>query len=443
MLLVGNGILITRDPSNPYFADGAVLMDGNLVTEVGATATLKAKHPNAEFVDARGGVIMPGFINAHMHYYSAFSRGFPGKGEAPAENFNQILERLWWRLDKALTLEDTYYSALVCMIDCIKNGSTTIIDHHASPHAVTGSLARIAEAGKLAGLRNCLSYEVSDRDGEAIKREGIEENVSFIRQAAKDDSGMLAGMFGLHASMTLSNSTLEACVKAMDGLDAGYHVHVAEGQGDEIDSEKQYGKRIIERFREFGITGPRSIAVHCIHIDDKEKEILHDTNTAVVHNPESNMGNAVGCSPILDMYKRGILLGLGTDGFVSDMLQSFKIANALQKHHNRHPSVAWAEIPAMLFDGNAAIAGRYFSVPVGKLAPGCAGDVIVSDYLPPTELTDANINGHLLFGASGRSIVTTIANGKVLMQDRALRNIDEKEVFAKARECSRRVWERF
>ena len=206
----------------------------------------------------------------------------------------------------------------------------------------------------------------------------------------------------------------------MHAWDGGYHYHDAEGLGDEVDSEQKYGKRILELFRDFGITGGRSIAVHCIHVDDREKDILKSTNTAVVHNPESNMGNAVGCSPVLDLYARGILLGLGTDGFVSDMLQSYKIANALHKHHNQHPSVAWGEIPSMLFDNNATIAQRYFPTPTGQLKAGCAGDVIISDYLPPTELTDKNINGHLLFGTTGRSVVTTVANGKVLMKDRKL-----------------------
>lgn len=444
MLLIGNGPLVTRDPANPFFANGAVLIDGTLITAVGDAAELRLAHPDAEFIDAGGGVIMPGFVNAHMHYYSAFSRGFGGKGDAPpAENFVEVLERLWWRLDKALMLEDSYYSAMVCMIDCIKNGCTTVIDHHASPKAIKGSLFRIADAAKETGVRSCLCYEVSDRDGEAIMREGIEENVDFIRHAAADGSGLLAGMFGLHASMTLSDATLEACAKAMGSLDAGYHVHVAEGPGDEVDSEKKYGKRIMERFRDYGIAGPRSIAVHCIHVDGRELDIIKDTGTAVVHNPESNMGNAVGTSPVLDMHKRGILLGLGTDGYVSDMLQSFKMANALHKHHNRHPNVAWAEIPAMLFDNNAAIAARYFKTPVGRLAPGASGDVIVSDYLPPTALTDANINGHLLFGASGRSVVTTVAAGKVLMRDRKLPGIDQEAVVAKARECSKKVWERF
>lgn len=444
MLLIGNGILITRDPANPYFANGAVLLDDKLVAAVGPTDELVAKNPGAQFIDAHGGIIMPGFINAHMHYYSAFSRGFGGKGDVPpAVNFNEVLERLWWRLDKALMLEDSYYSAMVCMIDCIKCGCTTVLDHHASPYAILGSLFKIAEASMRTGVRSCLCYEVSDRDGEKIMREGIEENVDFIRHAATDKSGLLAGMFGLHASMTLSNPTLEACAKAMGDLNAGYHVHVAEGPGDEADSEEKYGKRIVERFKEYGLTGEKSMFIHCIHINEKEMDIIKDTGTAVVHNPESNMGNAVGASPVLEMYKKGVLLGLGTDGYVSDMLQSFKIANALQKHHNKHPNVAWAEIPGMLFDNNAAISHRYFKTPVGMLKPGYAADVIVSDYLPPTALTDANINGHLLFGASGRSVVTTVANGKVLMKDRVLTDIDDAEVVAKARECSKKVWERF
>lgn len=443
MLLIGNGMTVTRDAENPFLADGCVAIDGKLIQEVGPTAELRQKYRGAQFADACGGVIMPGFINAHMHYYSAFSRGFGGKGDVPpAENFAEVLERLWWRLDKALMLEGTYYSALVCMIDCIENGTTTVLDHHASPCAVRGSLFKIADAARETGVRSCLCYEVSDRDGEKIMREGIEENVDFIRYA-ETDGDLLAGTFGLHASMTLSNETLEACAAASSGLNAGYHVHVAEGPGDEADSEEKYGRRILERFKAFGLTGGRSIAVHCIHVNEDEKDILRETGTAVVHNPESNMGNAVGCSPVLDMFGRGILLGLGTDGYVSDMVQSFKMANALHKHAAVHPNAAWGEIPAMLFENNAAIAGRYFRAPVGRLAPGYSADVIVSDYVPPTPLSDKNINGHLLFGTNGRSVKTTVIRGKVLMLDRRLIDLDKEEIFAKARECARGVWERF
>ena len=442
MLLIGNGMLITRDPKNPWFPNGCVAVDGPLVAAVGPTAELRARYPEARFLDAKGGLILPGFINAHMHYYSAFSRGISTK-DAPAQNFMEVLERLWWRLDKALSLEDCYYSGLICMIDCIKNGTTTVLDHHASPHAVRGSLFELARAARETGIRNCLCYEVSDRDGPEIMRRGIEENMDFIRAAREEKDDLLAGTFGLHASITLSNETLAACREAMGNADAGFHVHVAEGPADERDSEERYGRRILERFRDFGLLGPKSIAVHCIHIDEHEMDILKETGTAVVHNPESNMGNAVGTSPVLDFCRRGILTGLGTDGYVSDMLQSYKMANALQKHANGHPNVAWGEIPQMLFENNARIAERYFGVPLGRLAPGYSADVVVSDYVPPTPLTDANVNGHLLFGASGRSVVTTVARGKVLMENRVLQGIDEGAVAAKARELAVKTWERF
>ncbi|MDR0649458.1 MAG: putative aminohydrolase SsnA [Synergistaceae bacterium] len=441
MLLVGNGTLITRDEANPYVKDGCVAIDGAVVAETGGTDAIRAKFPGARFIDARGGLIMPGFINAHMHYYSAFSRGFAGKGPA-GTNFKEVLERLWWRLDKALTLDDVYLSAMVCMIDCIKNGTTTVLDHHASPNAVRGSLFEIARAARETGVRSCLCYEVSDRDGEAVMMDGIAENAEFIRHASGDESDLLAGTFGLHASMTLSDATLEACGEAAP-VQCGYHVHVAEGTGDEDDSLKKHGKRVVERFRDFGMLGRRSIAVHCVHIDESERETLKETGTAVVFNPESNMGNAVGCAPALEMYRTGILTGLGTDGFVSDMPQSLKMANALLKHNASRPDAAFAEVTGMLFRNNALIAERYFRLPVGRIAPGYSADVIVCDYLPPTDLTDANVDGHILYGASGRCVASTVARGRVLMENRQLADIDEAEVFAKAARASKKVWERF
>ena len=189
--------------------------DGSSIVSVGPTDDLRARYPGARFVDADGGLILPGFINAHMHYYSAFSRGISTK-DAPAQNFMEVLERLWWRLDKALSLEDCYYSGLICMIDCIKNGTTTVLDHHASPHAVRGSLFELARAARETGIRNCLCYEVSDRDGPEIMRRGIEENMEFIRVAREEKDDLLAGTFGLHASITLSNGTLAACREAME-----------------------------------------------------------------------------------------------------------------------------------------------------------------------------------------------------------------------------------
>lgn len=441
MLLLGNGILITRDPANPCIADGAVLIDGTVIKETGTTSDLRNRYPGAEFIDAKQGLIMPGFINAHMHFYSTFSRGMSVPGE-PSQNFAEVLERLWWRLDKALTLEDTYYSALTALVDCIKCGTTTVIDHHASPGAVSGSLFEIARAAGAAGIRSSLCYEVSDRDGEKIADAGIEENINFIDWAGKENNPMLSGKFGLHASFTLSDRTLEKCRGAMEGKHNGYHVHVAEGPGDEADATEKYGKRVVERFRDFGITCKKTIMVHCIHIDENERRIIRETETAVVHNPESNMGNAVGAADVTAMIRDGVMLGLGTDGFVSDMVQSYRMGNALCKHAGAHPNVGWGELPRMLFENNAVIAEKCFPVKLGKLKEGYAADVIIMDYAPPSPLNGGNINGHLLFGSSGRNVVTTVANGKVLMKDRKLTCLDRREIFAKARELAEKAWKR-
>lgn len=441
MLLVGNGKVITRNSQQPYIADGCVALKDDVIIAVGNTSELKKQYPDWNFIDARGRIIMPGLINTHMHLYSTFARGMASK-EVPPQNFSEILDRLWWKIDKALTLDDIYYSAMIPLIDCIKNGTTTIFDHHASPGAVRESLFTIAKAAQTAGVRSSLCYEVSDRDGRDVMRQGIEENIEFIHHANKSKDDMLRGMFGLHASLTLSDETLEECCQANSGTGAGYHIHVAEGIADVEDALAKSGKRVVERLDRFGILGPTSIAVHCVHVNDQEIDILKERLANVVHNPESNMGNAVGCAPILTMMKKEVTVGLGTDGYTSDMFESLKVANILHKHHHANPSVAWAEAPAMLFKHNPAISGGSFSRPIGQLAPGSAADLIIVDYDPPTPLDEGNADGHILFGISGRSVVTTIINGRVLMEERRLTNIDEAEVNATSRELSSKLWKR-
>ncbi|MCX7710857.1 MAG: putative aminohydrolase SsnA [Clostridia bacterium] len=442
MLLVGNGIVITRNAENTIIQDGCVAIEDNLIKEVGTTKELREKFKEAEFIDADKKLIMPGLINPHMHFYSTFARGMFLKDPPPA-NFKEILERLWWRLDKVLTLEDVYYSAMVPIIDCIKNGTTTVFDHHASPKAAQGSLFKIAEATGLAGLRSCLCYEVSDRDGEEIADIGIRENIDFINYCKHEKDPLIKGMFGLHASLTLSDKTLDKCRRLNDGTGAGFHVHTAEGVEDLIDCRNKYGMGVVERLNSWQLLGEKSIAVHCVHICDKEVEILKDTGTSVVHNPESNMGNAVGVSPVLEMFEKGVILGLGTDGYTSDMFESMKTANCLHKHASRNPSAAWGEIPTMLFENNRKIAEQYFENVVGQLVEGAYADVIVVDYNSPTRLFSENINSHTLFGMTGRAVETTIINGRILMKNRKLTGLDEDEIFARSRELADKVWERF
>lgn len=440
-MILKNGRVITQDKDRPYIEDGAVVIEGNKIIAVDTTENILAKYKEEDIIDADGKVIMPGFINTHHHIYSAFARGMASSGK-PNENFLEILENLWWKIDKKLSLEDLKYSAYTTYIDCIKKGVTTVFDHNASPFAVTGSLDSIADAAKDLGLRTCLCYEVSDRDGEKIAQEGIDENINFIKKYNTDEQNMIKGMFGLHASFTLSDETLRKCDEELKGLNAGYHVHVAEGIDDLEQCLEKYGKRVVERLRDMNILGDKTIAVHCIHVTDDELNILRDTNTMVVHNPESNMGNAVGCQPFLELHQKGITIGLGTDGYTSDMTESMKVANIIHKHVKQNPSVAWGEVPVSMFENNRKIAQKYFSGDLGILRAGALADVIVVDYDPLTPMNENNINSHILFGFTGKDVVTTIIDGKVIMQDRKLVGINEKEIFKTSREVAKKLWDR-
>ena len=434
MIVVGNGRMITRDGARPYLESGAVALDGSVIRQVGTTEEIRGAYPEAEFIDAKGGVIMPAFINVHEHIYSAFARGLSINGYNP-KGFLDILDGQWWTIDRHLTLEQTYLSAMATYIDCIKNGVTTIFDHHASFGSITGSLFEIEKAAKETGVRSCLCYEISDRDGKEKALASIQENVDFIRHAQKDDSDMIAGMMGMHASFTISDETMERCAaEKPEGV--GYHIHVAEGIEDLHACLRDHGKRIIDRLMDCGILGEKTLAAHCIYINKHEMELLRETGTMVVHNPESNMGNACGCPPTMEIFHHGVLTGLGTDGYTHDMTESYKVANILHMHHLCDANAAWGEVPVMLFENNARIANRYFKKPLGVLKEGAAADVIITDYIPLTPMNGNNCNSHILFGMTGRSVVTTIAGGRVLMKDRRLTGIDEEKVLADCRQAA-------
>lgn len=432
MLVLGNGRLVTRDAENPFMESGCVAMDGGAIREVGATSALKAKYPDAEYIDARGGVIMPGLINAHNHIYSAFARGLSIKGPSP-RNFLEILDGLWWTIDRHLLLPDTAASADATFIDCIENGTTAIFDHHASYGEVSGSLFAIAESAQKYGVRANLCYEISDREGQDKMRAAVKENVDFISHARKDKTGMLSGMMGMHAPFTLSNETLDYCA-GLAPEEAGYHIHVAEGIDDVYDSLGRHGKRPVFRLHDFGILGENTICGHCTHVSEAEIDVLAHTGSMVAHNPESNMGNAIGCPPATHMFHKGVLIGLGTDGYTNDLFESYKVANLLHKHHLNDPRAAWVEIPAMLFENNRKMAERFFGKKLGILQPGAAADVIVADYVPLSPMDESNVNSHVLFGMNGHSVVTTIIDGKVRMKDRELVGIDKEAVLAHCRE---------
>ena len=452
-ILIGNGTVITLGSDNLLIEQGAVLVHNDRIAALGSDTDLRQQHPDAQYVDANGGLIMPGFLCAHTHFYSAFARGMAIPGDPP-RNFSEILERLWWRLDKLLTLEDTRASAEMFMADAIRHGTTCVVDHHASPNAVEGSLDVIADAVEQAGIRACLAYEVSDRDGSAVTAAGIIENERFIRSLRTTrkqpaEAGMIAASYGLHASFTLNSATLERCADGGAGAGVGFHIHVAEDISDENDSIEHYGMRVADRLAANHILGPRSIAAHCVHVNSGEIGHLAETHTHCVHNPRSNMNNAVGRAPVEEMVRAGINVGLGNDGFSMSMMQEMKTAYLLHKHALADPAVMPGDLVLkMAFQHNASIMQYVFSPfndafpQLGALSIGAAADLVLLDYLPPTPLSGGNFPWHLIFGIDERHVNSTMVAGRWLMRNRQLLTVDEARIHARTRELSQSLWQR-
>jgi len=441
-LLITNGTVVTWLSDAELIENGAVYIEDGRIVDVGPAEEIHRQHTADLEIDASGQLIMPGNICAHTHFYGAFARGMAIPGPAP-KDFPEILERLWWPLDQALDKEAVRLSVLVCLVDAIKHGTTTLIDHHASPNALAGSLDTIADAVEGAGLRAVLCYETTDRYGQESARASIEENVRFIKAAKSRPN--IAGTFGLHASLSLTDETLADCVSATEELPTGFHIHVAEHEADEYDSLNRSGKRVIERLCEAGILGSRTIVAHAVHIDMAEAENLRNSRTWVTHQPRSNMNNAVGAADIEGMLRLGIPVCLGNDGFSNNMWAEWKAAYLLHKVWHRDPRRAnGMDIVQMAIHNNAALASVFFpgSAP-GLLMPGAAGDIILVDYQPITPLTAGNLPWHILFGFESSMVTTTICAGRILMQERQLLTLDERAIAAQARELAPSVWARY
>jgi putative selenium metabolism protein SsnA len=432
-----HGIIVTLGPRNRVIWNGSVVTEGEKIVAVGNTIEMKQRFPDAEAVDCSGKVVLPGFICTHHHFYSTMARGMAIPGE-PASNFVEILERLWWKVDRALLEEDITLSAQIPLIECIRNGTTTVIDHHASPGMRDGSLDLIEHAVRQAGIRASLCYEVSDRN---VPGGGIEENERFIRKVGKGD-GQIAAMMGLHASFTLSDATLEKCVGIAKDAGVGCHIHVAEDLTDRKDSLDKYGMPTVHRLDRFGAAGAKSLFIHCVHVDEAEMDLIAASDTSVVHNPESNMNNAVGVTRLFDLLKRNILVGLGSDGMSSDMLAQMRCAYLLHRLANHDPRVGFMEAPKLLLENNAQICERQFGIQLGEFAEGRPADMAILDYQPPTVLSEANFLGHLIFGLVDATVDTTVCRGEILMRDKKILSMDEERITARSRELASQMWQR-
>jgi len=456
-MIIRNACVLTFDAANRVLDSGVVeiLSDGSIgyVKETrrspaapppaGSFLAKEGNVPDQDIVDAQGKLLMPALINCHTHLYSTLARGIALAGRPP-KNFPEILRKVWWRLDRALNPDDVYYSALVGLMDSAKCGVGTLVDHHSSPNACAGSLDRVEQAFTEVGLRGVLCYETSDRNGAANAEEGIRENIRFLeRVKSRSGDGLIAGSFGLHASFTLSDRTLRRAVEANESLQAGFHVHVAEDRFDVEDARRRYHKSPVRRLRDLDILDERSVAAHCVHVSAADISVLVRDRINVVHNPQSNCNNAVGTARLLEMFRQGVLVGLGSDGYTPRMWEEFKAAFHMQKVREGDPRVAYAEAYAAALLNNRAIAKKVWGFDLGRIETGAQADLILVDYYPPTPMDSSNLFGHFLFGIANAPVDSLIVNGRYVLRHKECVTVDERAVAEKAATCARALWNRF
>jgi putative selenium metabolism protein SsnA len=365
--------------------------------------------------------------------YSALSRGMPGPAAAPT-SFPDMLRRVWWRLDESLTEEAVYYSAMIGAVEALRAGTTTIVDHHASPNAIAGSLDIIREAFAVVGVRGVLCYEVTDRGGLRRRDAGLAENDRFLTASRTDTQ--FRGLVGAHASFTLRDSSLAALGDLARYHRAGVHIHVAEARDDEERTRRVHGAGIIDRLERHGLLNERAVLAHGVHLSPRDLGRVDAAGAWLVHNPCSNMNNGVGHAPVEAWGERA---ALGTDGWPADMLAELRFAHFRQREHL---GLRRAYPAAALLRGGQALASEVFGVPLGTLAPGSAADLIVCDYAPPTPLSAANLAGHLIGGVQPSMFSRVMVAGRWVCRDGLPVNIDIEAVSCRARQLAASLWRR-
>jgi len=443
-MIIKNGKIVTWTNPNQILEGYAIRILGDKIAEIEKQNQLLDLYPDELVIDANYQFIMPGLICAHTHFYGAYSRGLSIPTDSPA-SFPEILRDLWWALDKSLDEKSTYYSAWVSIIDAIKHGTTTLFDHHASPNFIQDSLDVIADVIDESGMRASLCYEVTDRDGLQRSQDGIDENIRLIKRVNSGNNlnGRLSATFGLHASLTLSQSTLEK-VKSVLPCESGIHIHVAEHPVDEYDSIKKTSKRVIDRLYDLDLLNERSIIAHAVHVDAKEVQLIANTRSWVTHQPRSNMNNAVGIGNIESMQRAGVKVCLGNDGFSNTMWDEWKTAYLVHKLVNNDPRrMNGNDIINMAIVQNSALTSSQFGLPVGKIETGSQADLIFVNYHSFTPVTTGNLPWHILFGMQHSMISTTIIAGKVLYNHHEFVEIDEEQIHAKASEYAEIVWKKY
>jgi putative selenium metabolism protein SsnA len=398
-----------------------------------ALAPQLTPEPDEQVENFDGRLVLPGLVNAHTHLYSTLARGMPGPSEAP-KNFLEILQKIWWKLDRALDEESIYYSALIGAIEAVKAGTTTLIDHHASPNFISGSLNVIRAALAQVGIRGVLCYEVTDRNGANGRDAGLRENQNFLENHI---NAQFRGLVGAHAAFTLSDASLQACAELAQHFNCGVHIHLAEDHCDAEISRRDFGHGdIVDRLAELGVLSEKTILAHGIYLAETDLKVIKLRRCWLMHNARSNMNNSVGYACVQNFGDR---VALGTDGFPADMFEEARLAYF--KGRDAQNGLSPADYLKFVNAGHQ-LCSELFSVPFGKIEPGAVADLIVLDYPAPTPVTEENLAGHFLFGMKSAHVTDVMIAGKFVLRHKKLPGIDLENVYQKSCEAAAKLWER-
>ncbi len=437
--LVKNGVLVTMDGQQRILEKHSVAIEDKKILEIGKTTELEIKHQGLEVLDASGRIVMPGIICSHSHLYGMLLRGASLKITPPSD-FTQILQRVWWSMDEAMTLEDAYASALVACLEFAKSGVTTFADTYSGPNSISGVLDHIARAVDEIGICGFIAFEATERHSREEGFKGLRENVRFAEEVRGGSNAK--PLFSIHASFTVTDALIMEVKKLATKYNAPITIHASEGMGDVHHNLENYGKRTIERLHDVGLLGPNVVLAHCVNLNDNEIDIIARTNTSVAHNPMSNMLNGVGVAPILRMLAKNVTIGLGNDGYIFDMFENMRTAFLLHRVHHLDPNAInpYAVLEMATIKG-AELYGMQKEI--GSLEPGKKADlIIIKPSILPTPLNANSVIGHLINTVDGDDVECVIADGKPIIRNKKLLTIDEEEVQSIAQEAAAKLWSR-
>ncbi len=433
--LIKNALIVTMDKQRRVLEHADLFIEDEKISAVGGTI----KEKPDRVIDGTGRIVLPGFICGHTHLYGIMLRGAPLKMQAPSD-FLQILDRIWWRADSAFQNEDAYASALIACYEFIRSGTTCFADTYSGPNSIEGVLDSIAKGVTEVGMRGILAFEVTERNSVEEGKQGLQENVRFLKRLENQPHDLLYGMYSLHASFTLSDEIIQKTREQADQLSAPITIHTSEGLIDVYYNLERYDKRTVERLFDLGLLGSDVILAHCVNVNMDELRLIQGSGASVAHNPMSNMNNAVGVAPVKDMLELGIPVCLGNDGYIFDAMENLRTAYLIHKVHHLDSRVT---TPNQILEMATIKGAECYGLEneIGSIEPGKYADLVILHPHPQaTPILPEGVAGYILYGVTAHDIETVMIHGNTVVEAKQVTTVKTETIEHTMEKVVPKLW---